>query len=110
MAADTEEKLCRRAVMEIGKVRAVKFCVGWKSFWKVEAEGQLSLEPGLHRVPVGGDHLRWLIGGERCYVLIKNLAYQASLLQGSDLCVLGLTLRGYPASSDDQQHCSGGQR
>ena len=52
MAADAVEKLCHRPVVQIGEVCAVELCVVGQILRQVEAEGKLSLEPGLDRVTI----------------------------------------------------------
>ena len=52
MAADAVEKLSYRTVVQIGEVCAVELCVVGQILRQVEAEGKLSLEPGLDRVTI----------------------------------------------------------
>src|ERR1700733_8688972 len=43
-------------------------------FWQIECEGDFSLEPRLHRVPIGGYHIYRRGTGQRFHVQICDLA------------------------------------
>ena len=47
---------------------------GVLEFRQIEREGDFSLEPGLHRVPIGGNHIHWRRTGQRRDVQVCNLA------------------------------------
>ena len=58
MLANAVEQLRRRLVAEVRQVRPVERRISRQVLREVEAERYLALKPRLHRVPVGGDHLR----------------------------------------------------
>src|ERR1700751_5570330 len=41
---------------------------------QVEGEGNLARKPGLHGVPIGGNHIDWIGARERRYVLIDEFS------------------------------------
>ncbi len=82
MTADAVEKLRYRTIVEIGEVCPVQPRVGRESVGKIEAEGQLSLEPGLHGVTIRRDHFGWLIGRKRGNMQIGYFADECSAFQG----------------------------
>src|ERR1700722_10719577 len=73
MAADAEEKLCYRTIVQIRQVRAVESRARRQRLRNVEAEWQLPLEPRLHRVPVRRYHLWRPVGREHRDVQIACL-------------------------------------
>src|ERR1700761_9394398 len=85
MRADAVEKLRHRTIVEIGEVSAVEPRVVRKVVREIEAEGKLSLEPGLHGMAIGGDHLGWLICREGGDVQIRDLRDEGCVLDGGAL-------------------------
>ena len=48
---------------------------------QVEAEGDLALEPGFHRVPVGGDHVNRIGATQRGHVQVGKFGVELLALE-----------------------------
>src|SRR6185437_4422309 len=85
---------------EIGEICSFQDCVGREctGFRKVEAEGQLALEPWLHRMAVSGEHLRRCRSRESREVLIQNF--------GGKSIVSAANVPGCEADSHQQKRSS----
>ena len=103
MLVDGEEEQRRRLPAEVGEIAALESRIRGKSFWQIEAEGELALKPGFDRVPVGGNYLRRCVCRERGDVLVACLGNQRGRFAGDERGLMRVAFEDEDAGEDQQQ-------
>src|SRR4051812_17254703 len=74
--ADTVDQMCSWHLIQVGDFSSDESELGALQFGQVEAERNLALKPGLHSVPVRGEHVNGIGAGERCYVQVGEFTVE----------------------------------